>query len=82
MQKKGKRIGGEVEQPETYSENMDLDADLESIFCNLDQPADGIQPTCSMDMVDTLIFDEDETCVFQNVVFESESKKLIIEKKM
>jgi hypothetical protein len=34
-----------------------------------------------MDMVDTLIFDEDESFVFQNVVFESESKKLIIEKK-
>jgi hypothetical protein len=60
---------------------MDLDVDLESIFCNLDQPADEIQPTCSMDMVDTLIFYEDESFVFQNVVFESESKKLIIEKK-
>jgi hypothetical protein len=34
-----------------------------------------------MDMVDTLIFYEDESFVFQNVVFESESKKLIIEKK-
>jgi len=70
VQKKGKRIAEEAEQPETYSENMDLDADLESIFCNLDQPADKIHPTCSMDMVDTLIFDEDESFVFQNVVFE------------
>ena len=34
-----------------------------------------------MDMVDTLIFDEDESFLFQNVVFESKSKKLIIEKK-
>jgi hypothetical protein len=42
VQKKGKRIAGEAEQPKTYSENMDLDADLESIFCNLDQPADEI----------------------------------------
>jgi hypothetical protein len=73
VQKKGKRIAGEAEQPETYSENMDLDVDLESIFCNLDRPADEIQPTCSMDMVDTLIFYEDESFVFQNVVFESES---------
>jgi hypothetical protein len=53
---------------------MDLDTDLESIFCNLDQPAKGIQPTYSMDMVDTLIFYEDESFVFHNVVFESESK--------
>jgi hypothetical protein len=34
-----------------------------------------------MEMVDTLIFYEDESFVFQNVVFQSESKKLIIEKK-
>ena len=72
MQKKGKIIVGEAEQPETYSKNMDLDANLESIFCNLDQPADRIQPTFSMDMVDTLIFYEDESYVLHNVVFESE----------
>jgi hypothetical protein len=72
MQKKGKIIAGEAEQPETYSENMDLEVDLESIFCKLDQLVDEIQPTYSMDMVDTLIFYEDESFVFQNVVFESE----------
>jgi hypothetical protein len=36
MQKKEKRIAGEMEQPKNYSENMDLDADMENIFCNLD----------------------------------------------
>ena len=82
VQKKGKRIAGEAEQAENYSENMDLDADMESIFCNLDQLANGIQPTFSMDMVDTLIFDKDESFVFQNIVFGSESKNLIIEKNM
>jgi hypothetical protein len=82
VQKKGKRIAGEAEQPKTYSENMDLHADLEGIFCSLDQPTDEIHPTRSMDMVDTLIFYEDESFVFHNVVFESESKKLIFEKKM
>ena len=81
MQKKGKRIVGEVKQPEIYSENMDLDDDLESIFYNLDQPGDVIQHAFSMDMVDTLIFYEDESFIFHNVVFESESKKLIIEKR-
>jgi hypothetical protein len=72
MHKKGKIIVGEAKQPRTYSENMDLDVDLESIFYNLDQIADIIHPTCSMDMVDTLIFYEDESYVFHNVVFESE----------
>jgi hypothetical protein len=81
VQKKGKRIVGEAEQPEIYSENMDLDADLDSIFCNLDQPGDAIHHAYSMDMVDTEIFYEDESFVFQSVVFESESKKLIIEKR-
>jgi hypothetical protein len=34
-----------------------------------------------MDIVDTKIFDEDESFVFQSVVFDNESKKLIIEKR-
>jgi hypothetical protein len=81
VQKNGKRIVGEAEQPEIYRQNMDLHADLESIFCNLDQPAHAIQHACSMDMVGTEIFYEDESFVFQSIVFETESKKLIIEKR-
>jgi hypothetical protein len=81
VHKKGKRIVGEAKQSEIYIENMDLDAELESIFCNLDQPGDTIQHACSMDMVDTLLFDEDKSFVFQSAVFESKSKKLIIEKR-
>ena len=71
MQKNGKRIVGEAEQPEIYRQNMDLNADLESIFCNLDQPAHAIQHAYSMDMVGTKIFYEDESFVFQSVVFET-----------
>jgi hypothetical protein len=67
--------------PEIESENMELDIDIDSIFCNLDQPGDAIQHSHSMDIVDTEIFDEDESFIFQSVVFESESKKLIIEKR-
>jgi hypothetical protein len=66
MKKNGKRIVGEAKQPKIYRQNMDLDAYLESIFCNLDHPAHAIQ--CS------------ESFVFQSVFFETESKKLIIEK--
>jgi hypothetical protein len=43
VQKNGKRIVGEAEQPEIYHQNMDLDVDMESIFYNLDQPAHIIQ---------------------------------------
>jgi hypothetical protein len=60
---------------------MDLDADMENIFCNLDQPTHAIQHSFSMDMVGTKKFDEDESFVFQSVVFETESKKLIIAKR-
>jgi hypothetical protein len=59
VQKNGKRIVGEVEQPKIYRQNMDLDVDLEIIFYNLDQPAHTIQHAFSMDMVGTDIFDED-----------------------
>ena len=60
---------------------MDLDADLDSIFCNLDQPGDAIHHSYPMDIVNNEIFDEDESFVFQSAIFESESKKLIIEKR-
>jgi hypothetical protein len=60
---------------------MDLDADMESILCNLDQPSHTIQHACSMDMVGTDIFYEDESFVFQSAIFETELKKLIIEKR-
>ena len=81
MQKKGKRIVGEVDEPEIESENMDLDVDIDSILCNLDQLRDTIHNGYPMDIVDTKMFDEDESFIFQSVVFESESKKLIIEKR-
>jgi hypothetical protein len=81
VQKNGKRIVGEAEQPKIYRQNMDLDVDLKSIFCNLDQPVHAIHHAFSMDMVGTDIFDEDESFVFQSIVFETESKKLIIEKR-
>jgi len=81
MQKKGKRIVGEANELEIESENMDLDTYMYSIFCNLDQPRDAIHHSYPMDIVDAEIFDEDESFVFQSVVFESESKKIIIEKR-
>jgi hypothetical protein len=60
---------------------MDLEANLESMFYNLDNPRDAIHYACSMNMVDTNFFYEDESFIFQSIVFEIESKQLIIEKR-
>jgi hypothetical protein len=60
---------------------MELDTDVDSMLCYLDQFGDSIQHICPMNISNTENFDEDESFVFQSVVFESQSKKLIIEKK-
>jgi hypothetical protein len=69
MEKKGKRIVGEVDEPEIESENMDLDVDLDNIFCNLDHLGDVIHHSYPMDIVDAEIFYEDESFIFQSDVF-------------
>jgi len=81
MEKKRKKIVGQVEKLEIESENMELETDLDSIFHNLDQPEDAIQHSHPMDIADTEIFYEDKSFVLQSVVFYSESKNLIIEKR-
>jgi hypothetical protein len=60
---------------------MELDTDLDSIFHSLDQLGDVIQYIRPMDIVDTKIFYEVESFIFQSVVFDNKSKKLIIEKR-
>jgi hypothetical protein len=81
VEKKRKKIVGQVEEPEIESENMELETDLDSVFCNLDHPRDAIQHSRPMDIADTKFFYEDESFVFQSVVFDNESKNLIIEKR-
>jgi hypothetical protein len=80
MEKKRKKIVGQTEEPEIESENMELESDLDSVFNNPDQPGDTIQHSHPIDIADTEIFDEGESFMFKSVVFDSESKKLIIEK--
>jgi hypothetical protein len=70
-----------VEELEIESENMELEPDLDSVFCNLDQPGDAIQHSCPMEIVDTKFFYGDESFVFQSIVFDNEYKKVIIEKR-
>jgi len=59
---------------------MDFDTDLDIIFVKLDHPRDAIHHGYPMNIVYIEIFDENESFVFQSVVFESKSKQLIIEK--
>jgi hypothetical protein len=81
VEKKRKKIVGQAEEPEIESENMELETDLDSVFRKLDQPEDAIQHSRPMDIIDIKNFDEDESFVFQRIVFYNESKNLIIEKR-
>jgi hypothetical protein len=38
MRKKRKNVVGQAEEPETESEDMELETDLDNIFCNVDHP--------------------------------------------
>jgi hypothetical protein len=59
---------------------MELKADIEKIFPNIDQPGGVAHQNQSLEIVENEIFDEEYSFVFQRAVFDNESKKLIIEK--
>jgi hypothetical protein len=59
---------------------MELNTDLDSMLYYFDQLEDTIQHSHPMDISVAEIFDEYDSFVFQSVVFDSQSKKLIIEK--
>jgi hypothetical protein len=51
----------ETNEPETESEDMELDIDLKNVFPNIDQPRDAIHHNPLMEIVETEICDEDES---------------------
>jgi hypothetical protein len=59
---------------------MELKDDIEKRFPNIDHPIGMNCQNQSLEIVENGIFYEEESFVFERVVFESESKKLIIEK--
>jgi hypothetical protein len=61
---------------------MELETDMDSVLRYLDQIRYAIQHSPPMDIFDTKFFDEYESFMFKSAVFESQSKKLIIEKKV
>jgi hypothetical protein len=59
---------------------MELDADIEKMFPPLDQSGNMTHQNLSLEIIENETFNEEESFVFQSVVFDRESKKLIIEK--
>jgi hypothetical protein len=59
---------------------MELKANIENMFPNIDQPGGMTHHNQSLEIIKNEIFDEEESFVFQSVVFDSEYKKLTIEK--
>jgi hypothetical protein len=60
---------------------MELETALDNVFHNVDHPVDMMHHSSIMEITKTDIFYEDESFVFQSVVFDSQSKILIIEKR-
>jgi hypothetical protein len=88
LRKKRKNIVQEEEGPRAKSdicnlslEDMELDIDIEKMFPNVDHPQDTAHQNPLMEIIESETFDEEESFVFQSIVFYSESKNLIIEKR-
>jgi hypothetical protein len=79
--KKRKNVVGQAEEPITESEDMELEIALDNVFRNVDQPADVMHHSSIMEVAETDIFYKDQSFIFQSVVFCSQSKILIIEKR-
>jgi hypothetical protein len=60
---------------------MELEIDIEKVFPNDDQLENMAHQNPQMEIIGTETFDEEESFAFQSVVFYSESKNLIIEKR-
>lgn len=72
LTKKRKNNAGQVDDPEIESEQLQLEIETEHMH--------KLSPS-AMEIVQTNIFDEDESFVFQSVVFDNQSKNMVIEKR-
>jgi hypothetical protein len=61
-------------------EDMELEADIEKCFLTIDQLGETCHQNSSLEIIENETFSEEESFTFQNIVFDKESKKLIIEK--
>jgi hypothetical protein len=88
LRKKRKNIVQKEEGPRGESdihdlslEDMELEIDIEKVFPNIDQLENTAHQNPHMEIIESETFDEEESFVFQSIVFYSESKNLIIEKR-
>jgi hypothetical protein len=61
-------------------EDMELEADIEKLFPTIDQSGNTTHQNSSLEIIENETFSEEESFTFQSIVFDKESKKLIIEK--
>jgi hypothetical protein len=88
LRKKRKNIVQEEEGPWGESdihdlslEDMELKIDIEKVFPNIDHLENTDHQNPRMEIIETETFDEQESFAFQSIVFNGNSKKLIIEKR-
>jgi hypothetical protein len=72
--------GGEIDIHDLSLEDMKLEIDIEKVFPNVDHPENMAHQNPLMEIIESETFNEEEYFVFQSVVFDRESKNLIIEK--
>jgi hypothetical protein len=72
---------GERDIHDLSLEDMELEIGIEKVFPNADHPEKTSHQNPMMGIIESETFDEEESFVFQSVVFDSESKNLIIEKR-
>ena len=60
--------------------DMEIEVDIEQMFPAIDQPGNMAQQNSSLEIVSNETFSEEELFTFQSVVFDKESKKLIVER--
>lgn len=61
-------------------EDMELEADIEKIFHAIEQEEHVTQKDSVLEVIVNETFSEEESFTFQSVVFDRESKKLIMER--
>jgi hypothetical protein len=80
LTKKRKNIVGQADEPKIESEQMQLEIEIEHMH-KVGPSADAMHHSSAMEIAETDIFYEDESFVFQSVVFDSQSKNIVIEKR-
>jgi hypothetical protein len=59
---------------------MELEADIEKIFPGIEQQEHVVQQNTALEVVGNESFSEEESFTIQSVVFDKDSKKIILER--